>query len=194
MDHLQLTRHEFAQQAAGSSASAATTDQAQVARFVNAMGDAVRGRVLDVACGPGIVTSELAAEAHEVVALRFDTRDVGAGERAMRQCWSGERAVQKNGWHRCRSGAHSSAANGRPRPGGGRPGCRHGSVSEQRGRSLFPYLASDRRKEDLIMHRRRLFIAISVIAFSSVAQPTCEKHLAFRCPSGRSSRCATPEA
>lgn len=69
MDHLQLTRHEFAQQAAGFSASAATTDQAQVARFVNAMGDAARGRVLDVACGPGIVTSELAAAAHEVVAF-----------------------------------------------------------------------------------------------------------------------------
>lgn len=69
VDHLERTRREFTQQAAGFSASAATTDAAQVARLVAAMGDAAHGRVLDVACGPGIVACELAAVAREVVAL-----------------------------------------------------------------------------------------------------------------------------
>jgi ubiquinone/menaquinone biosynthesis C-methylase UbiE len=69
MDHLERTRREFTRQAAGFSASAATTDQAQVARLVGALGEAGRGRVLDVACGPGIVSSALAEIAREVVAF-----------------------------------------------------------------------------------------------------------------------------
>ena len=69
MDHLQRVREEFTQQAASFAASAALTDHAQVARLVEALGDAARGRVLDVACGPGIVTAELAAVAKQVVAL-----------------------------------------------------------------------------------------------------------------------------
>jgi ubiquinone/menaquinone biosynthesis C-methylase UbiE len=69
MDHLQRTRQEFTQQAASFAASAATTDPSQVARLVEAIGDSARGRVLDVACGPGIVTSALAERAREVVAL-----------------------------------------------------------------------------------------------------------------------------
>jgi SAM-dependent methyltransferase len=69
MDHLQRTREEFTRQAAGFAASAATTDQSHVSRLVEAIGDSARGRVLDVACGPGIVTSALAERAREVVAL-----------------------------------------------------------------------------------------------------------------------------
>jgi ubiquinone/menaquinone biosynthesis C-methylase UbiE len=69
MDFLERTRQEFARQAAGFAASAATTDQAQVARLVEAIGETANGRVLDVACGPGIVTSALAEGAQEVVAL-----------------------------------------------------------------------------------------------------------------------------
>jgi len=69
MDHLQRTREEFTRQAAGFATSAATTDQSQVTRLVEAIGEAARGRVLDVACGPGIVTSALAQRAQEVVAL-----------------------------------------------------------------------------------------------------------------------------
>jgi ubiquinone/menaquinone biosynthesis C-methylase UbiE len=68
MDFLERTRQEFARQAAGFAASAATTDQAQVARLVEAIGETA-GRVLDVGCGPGIVTSALAEGAQEVVAL-----------------------------------------------------------------------------------------------------------------------------
>ena len=69
MDHLQRVRQEFTRQAAAFAASAATTDQSQVVRLVEAIGDSARERVLDVACGPGIVTSALAERAHEVVAL-----------------------------------------------------------------------------------------------------------------------------
>jgi SAM-dependent methyltransferase len=69
MDYLQRTRDEFARQAVNFSASPVITDQAQVERLVTAIGDAARGRVLDVACGPGIVTSALAAIAREVVAF-----------------------------------------------------------------------------------------------------------------------------
>jgi len=68
-DHLERIKQEFTQQAASFSASASLTDQAQVARLVDAVGDAARGRVLDVACGPGIVTAALAAVAAEVVGL-----------------------------------------------------------------------------------------------------------------------------
>src|SRR5262245_26759478 len=69
MDHLERTRQEFSRQAASFAASAAITDQSQVARLVAAIGGAARGRVLDVACGPGIVTSALAERAQQVVAL-----------------------------------------------------------------------------------------------------------------------------
>jgi SAM-dependent methyltransferase len=69
MDHLQRTRDEFARQAVSFSASPVITDQAQVQRLVTAIGEPARGRVLDVACGPGIVTAALAAMAGEVVAL-----------------------------------------------------------------------------------------------------------------------------
>jgi ubiquinone/menaquinone biosynthesis C-methylase UbiE len=69
MDHLERTRQEFSRQAASFAASAAITDQSQVARLVDAIGDTARGRVLDIACGPGVVTSALAEHAREVVAL-----------------------------------------------------------------------------------------------------------------------------
>jgi ubiquinone/menaquinone biosynthesis C-methylase UbiE len=68
-DFLERTRREFGQQAAGFAASAATNDQTQVARLVAAIGEQANGRVLDLACGPGIVTSALADRAQEVVGL-----------------------------------------------------------------------------------------------------------------------------
>jgi ubiquinone/menaquinone biosynthesis C-methylase UbiE len=69
MDHLHRTKQEFARQAEGFSASPATTDRQQARRLVEAIGADAKGLVLDVACGPGIVTVELAAIAREVVAL-----------------------------------------------------------------------------------------------------------------------------
>ncbi len=69
MDHLERVKQEFTRQAEAFSTSAAITDSALTARFIEAMGDASRGRILDVACGPGIVTAALAAEAREVIAF-----------------------------------------------------------------------------------------------------------------------------
>lgn len=69
MDHIERTRYEFGRQAANFASSAAITDQAHVERLVNPICDAAKGRVLDVACGPGIVTAELARIAREVVAF-----------------------------------------------------------------------------------------------------------------------------
>jgi len=69
MDHLQRTRLEFTRQATGFATSTATTDRQQTQRFIEAMGPDSKGLVLDVACGPGIITSELAAIAREVVAF-----------------------------------------------------------------------------------------------------------------------------
>jgi ubiquinone/menaquinone biosynthesis C-methylase UbiE len=69
MDHIERTRHEFGQQAANFASSAAINDEAHVRRLVDPIGAAARGRVLDVACGPGIVTAVLAGIARDVVAL-----------------------------------------------------------------------------------------------------------------------------
>jgi len=68
-DHLQRIREEFARQADSFASSAAISDAAQVARLVAAVGDLAGRRVLDVACGPGIVARALAEKAREVVAF-----------------------------------------------------------------------------------------------------------------------------
>jgi ubiquinone/menaquinone biosynthesis C-methylase UbiE len=80
MDHLERTRKEFTRQAAQFSRASATTDPAHVARLVDAIGSAVHGRILDVACGPGIVTSALAAVAREVGALDLTPEMVAKAE------------------------------------------------------------------------------------------------------------------
>ena len=69
MDHLERTKQEFTRQAEGFANSAATTDRREARRLVDALPADTIGRVLDVACGPGIVTCELAATAREVVAF-----------------------------------------------------------------------------------------------------------------------------
>jgi ubiquinone/menaquinone biosynthesis C-methylase UbiE len=69
MDHIELTKKEFTRQAQAFATSAATTDRALAGRLVDALGSAAAGKVLDVACGPGIVTEVLAQVAREVVAL-----------------------------------------------------------------------------------------------------------------------------
>jgi len=68
-DHLTRTKQEFTRQAEGFAASAATADRRQARRLVDALPTDTRGLVLDVACGPGIVTAELAATVAHVVAL-----------------------------------------------------------------------------------------------------------------------------
>lgn len=69
MDHIDRTRREFARQADQFAASAAITDGQLTARLVEALGHGGKGRILDVACGPGIVTAALATRAREVVAF-----------------------------------------------------------------------------------------------------------------------------
>jgi ubiquinone/menaquinone biosynthesis C-methylase UbiE len=67
--HEDRVRDEFTRQADTFSASAAITDAALTQRFVAALGEAVHGSVLDVACGPGILSVAIAKIAREVVAF-----------------------------------------------------------------------------------------------------------------------------
>jgi SAM-dependent methyltransferase len=69
MDHLQRTKQEFARQAAGFANSAALTERGPIQRIIEATGADATRRALDLACGPGIVTAELAVAAGEVVAF-----------------------------------------------------------------------------------------------------------------------------
>ena len=67
MDHLKRVADEFARQAQNFDNWAAKADDP--GRFGAALGDARRGKLLDVACGPGVVTAELAPDASTVVAF-----------------------------------------------------------------------------------------------------------------------------
>jgi ubiquinone/menaquinone biosynthesis C-methylase UbiE len=69
MDHLKRVTDEFGRQAETFDAWAEKADEQVSARFVAAMGDAGRGDLLDVACGPGVVTAALAPRATSVVAF-----------------------------------------------------------------------------------------------------------------------------
>ena len=69
MDHLKRVADEFARQAQNFESWAVRADDAVGARFGAALGDAGRGRLLDVACGPGVVTAALAPAAAAVVAF-----------------------------------------------------------------------------------------------------------------------------
>jgi len=69
MDHLQRTAHEFTRQAKQFASSPAITAAELTARFVDAVDAGPATTILDVACGPGIVTAALAAKARAVVAF-----------------------------------------------------------------------------------------------------------------------------
>jgi ubiquinone/menaquinone biosynthesis C-methylase UbiE len=69
LNHENRVRDEFTRQAETFSASAAITDAALTQRFVAALGEAAQGAVLDVACGPGILSAAIAKTAREVVAF-----------------------------------------------------------------------------------------------------------------------------
>lgn len=68
-DHLKRVTEEFTRQAETFAASASIKDRQIVQRIVDAAGEAGRGRLLDLACGPGIVTAALAGRAAAVVAF-----------------------------------------------------------------------------------------------------------------------------
>jgi SAM-dependent methyltransferase len=69
VDHLDRTRQEFTRQAAHFAAAAAINEERQTKCFVDAAAPMKGGVVLDVACGPGIVTAALAPLAREIVAF-----------------------------------------------------------------------------------------------------------------------------
>jgi ubiquinone/menaquinone biosynthesis C-methylase UbiE len=69
VDHENRVRDEFTRQAATFSVSPAVTDAALTQRFIDALGEAARGSVLDVACGPGILSAAIAKTARQVVAF-----------------------------------------------------------------------------------------------------------------------------
>ena len=69
MDHLTRVAHEFGRQAQTFDSWAEKADDQVVARFRSALGAAAQGNVLDVACGPGVVTAAIALSAASVTAL-----------------------------------------------------------------------------------------------------------------------------
>jgi ubiquinone/menaquinone biosynthesis C-methylase UbiE len=69
LNHESRVRDEFTRQAETFSASAAITDAALTQRFVVALGETIKGAVLDVACGPGILSASIAKAARNVVAF-----------------------------------------------------------------------------------------------------------------------------
>jgi ubiquinone/menaquinone biosynthesis C-methylase UbiE len=69
MDHLQRVTAQFARQAETFAVWAENVDAGVGARFGAALGDAARGRLIDIACGPGVVTAALAPNAACVVAF-----------------------------------------------------------------------------------------------------------------------------
>jgi ubiquinone/menaquinone biosynthesis C-methylase UbiE len=68
-ENLEAVRRAFARQASTFDAWAVTTDAAAGARFTEALGAAATGHLLDVACGPGVISAALAPRAATIVAL-----------------------------------------------------------------------------------------------------------------------------
>ncbi|MGH9809529.1 MAG: methyltransferase type 11, partial [Terriglobia bacterium] len=73
MDHLKRITEEFTRQAETFATWAENVDADVGARFGGALDEAARGRLIDIACGPGVVTAALAPNAASVVA--FDATD-----------------------------------------------------------------------------------------------------------------------
>jgi ubiquinone/menaquinone biosynthesis C-methylase UbiE len=69
MDHLKRITDEFSRQAQTFEVWAEKVDADVGPRFGTALGNAARGRLIDVACGPGVVTAALAPNAASVVAF-----------------------------------------------------------------------------------------------------------------------------
>jgi SAM-dependent methyltransferase len=67
--HLKRITDEFTRQAQTFAAWAEKVDADVGARFGGALGEAASGRLIDIACGPGVVTAALAPNAASVVAF-----------------------------------------------------------------------------------------------------------------------------
>ena len=83
MDHLQRVTQEFTRQAATFASSVAITDEQLTRRLCEAVGANGAGTILDVACGPGIITTALAEKARAVVAFDLTPEML---EHARRRC------------------------------------------------------------------------------------------------------------
>jgi ubiquinone/menaquinone biosynthesis C-methylase UbiE len=83
LSHDNRVRDEFTRQAETFSSSAAIGDAALTQRFVDALGEAARGSVLDVACGPGILSAAIAKTARDVVAFDLTPQML---EKAAQRC------------------------------------------------------------------------------------------------------------
>lgn len=92
MDHIKRVTDEFARQAQTFDAWAEKTDAGVADRFRTALGSARRGNLLDVACGPGIVTAAIAPDAVSVVA--FDATEEMLEKAKTRCAKAGLRNVQ----------------------------------------------------------------------------------------------------
>jgi ubiquinone/menaquinone biosynthesis C-methylase UbiE len=68
-NHEQRVRDEFTRQAETFSSAPAITDAALAQRIIDALGEEAKGAVLDVACGPGVLSAAIAESAREVVAF-----------------------------------------------------------------------------------------------------------------------------
>jgi ubiquinone/menaquinone biosynthesis C-methylase UbiE len=82
-DRSQRVREAFTRQAETFSSAPAITDQALAQRLVDALGEDAKGSVLDVACGPGVVSAAVAEFAREVVAFDLTPRML---EKAAQRC------------------------------------------------------------------------------------------------------------
>lgn len=69
MDHLDRIADEFARQAHNFEVYAQQVDAAVGSRFALALGEAARGRLIDIACGPGVVSAALGPDAASIVAF-----------------------------------------------------------------------------------------------------------------------------
>ncbi|MGB7115560.1 MAG: methyltransferase domain-containing protein [Anaerolineales bacterium] len=83
MDHQRQIKEEFSRQANTFSDAAALTDSGVVDRIHSAAGLGDKLRVLDVGCGPGIVTEALAGDGHGMIALDITPEMV---HRARQRC------------------------------------------------------------------------------------------------------------
>jgi ubiquinone/menaquinone biosynthesis C-methylase UbiE len=69
MSNLETVRDEFSRQAETFDKWAVKTDEQSGARFRAALGQAAAGDILDVACGPGVVSAAIAPQAASVTAF-----------------------------------------------------------------------------------------------------------------------------
>lgn len=69
MDHLERVQQEFTRQAQTFATAPEVTEKALTQRMIDALGSGTVARILDVACGPGIITAALAETAGVVVGI-----------------------------------------------------------------------------------------------------------------------------